>query len=371
MTEAGVIIMLGPAGSTSPEQLMAAARQAATLDLITLLRDHGIGPIVVYSSTPDDWPPPANVILSPSKTAFHFGTQLADLLTDLGWKRVAYFGGASAPLIDSATLTQIGRLLQTSHAHRRVLTNNLHSSDWLAMTDVDASLSIIRGSQRDNSLAWRLREEGSYSVQVTSPDRPATAFDLDTPSDLATIRHHPGCRPRLRQELEESRLLDPVPLPPILARLREPGTRVALIGRVAPRAWEALSRATQCWIRVFSEERGMVASERHQRGQVRSLLGKLLELQGPAAFFETMSQIVDIALIDSRVLMAHFGAYPDDADRFASDLLMTSAIKNPWLHDFTTAAANAPLPVLLGGHSIVAGGLHVISEILLEADGAN
>jgi hypothetical protein len=46
MTDAGVIIMLGPAGSTSPEQLMAAARQAATLDLITLLREHGIGPIV-------------------------------------------------------------------------------------------------------------------------------------------------------------------------------------------------------------------------------------------------------------------------------------------------------------------------------------
>jgi hypothetical protein len=43
---------------------------------------------------------------------------------------------------------------------------------------------------------------------------------------------------------------------------------------------------------------------------------------------------------------------------------MLDSITDPWLRDFTEAAANTPIPVLLGGHSSVAGGLFVLSEIL-------
>jgi len=40
------------------------------------------------------------------------------------------------------------------------------------------------------------------------------------------------------------------------------------------------------------------------------------------------------------------------------------SIADPWLRDFTTAAANAPIPVLLGGHGVVAGGLYALAEIV-------
>ena len=43
---------------------------------------------------------------------------------------------------------------------------------------------------------------------------------------------------------------------------------------------------------------------------------------------------------------------------------MADAIIDPWLCEFTQAASQAPIPIILGGHSAVAGGLYVLSEIL-------
>jgi hypothetical protein len=111
----------------------------------------------------------------------------------------------------------------------------------------------------------------------------------------------------------------------------------------------------------------MVASQRLLRGEVRSLLGELLRLQGPYAFFQLLSGMVDAAVIDSRVLMADIlKELPPTAERFASDLYLLEAIHTPWLRDFTQAAQECPIPVLLGGHNVVAGGLYALAEILGE-----
>jgi hypothetical protein len=64
------------------------------------------------------------------------------------------------------------------------------------------------------------------------------------------------------------------------------------------------------------------------------------------------------------VLLAHrFGAdeaaWPVAEDRFASDLLLTPTIDDPWLRALTTSAVNAPIPVLLGGHTLVGPGLRL------------
>jgi hypothetical protein len=108
----------------------------------------------------------------------------------------------------------------------------------------------------------------------------------------------------------------------------------------------------------------MVASERQDRGEVRSLIARLLELVGPEGFFAELARLVDAAIIDTRVLMAAAGYYPGDADRFASDLFVPDLIADPWLRDFTAAAANASIPVLLGGHGVVGGGLYALAEIV-------
>jgi len=317
---------------------------------------------------PDD----ASVIRDEDKGAFHFGRRLAGLVERYALSPVIYFGAGSAPLLDGDLFDMLHGLLHRSEYVQGsgipthiALTNNLHSSDWIGISHAQDALNIIRRAERDNSLAWMLQENWDYDVRVLSGMRPVSSMDLDTPADLAIVRLHPHCPPHLRAVLDDP-LLARVPVDRVVEVAARDGARLALVGRVSPLAWQALSKKTQAWIRAFSEERGMVASERLARGEVRSLLGKMAEMLGPEGFFAALAEVADAVIMDSRVLMAAAGHYPDDADRFASDLYMLDAIRDPWLRAFTEAAAGAPIPVLLGGHGVVAGGLYALSDIVAE-----
>jgi len=101
----------------------------------------------------------------------------------------------------------------------------------------------------------------------------------------------------------------------------------------------------------------------------RSILGELLDRDGPEALALAVSRLADAAVIDTRVLMAHrFGpaesAWPSAEDRFASDLLLDSTIADPWLRALTSSAATATAdhPILLGGHTLVNGGLRLLAQ---------
>jgi hypothetical protein len=72
--------------------------------------------------------------------------------------------------------------------------------------------------------------------------------------------------------------------------------------------------------------------------------------------------MADAACIDSRVLVAHTGSMPSREDRFNADLGRLDLIRDPVLHDLTAAAASAAIPVLLGGHALVSGGLMALVQ---------
>jgi hypothetical protein len=146
--------------------------------------------------------------------------------------------------------------------------------------------------------------------------------------------------------------------------LATPASRVFIAGRFDPAVWTAVNRATQCWLRVLSEERGMVSSGRQARGEVYSLLADHLALVGPDVFFATLSRQADAAFIDTRPLLAHHRRWPGDADRFASDLGLVAQIADEWLRDFTAAAVAAPIPIILGGHSLLAGDMFAFCDLL-------
>ena len=84
---------------------------------------------------------------------------------------------------------------------------------------------------------------------------------------------------------------------------------------------------------------------------------------GPIGLGTLLGRLGDMAIIDTRVLLAHrLGAderLAGAGDRFASDLLLHEQIADPWLRDLTAAAAAASIPVLLGGHSLVGPGLRL------------
>jgi hypothetical protein len=125
--------------------------------------------------------------------------------------------------------------------------------------------------------------------------------------------------------------------------------------------WQHLERETACRIRMLSEERGLAAAANGHRA--RSVLGFLFEALGAEPFFARIAELGDALVLDTRVLEAHLGVTPSREDRFQSDLFASEAIAEPTLRAITKAAAHAPKPVLLGGHSLVSGGLMLLNDI--------
>src|SRR5258708_2989744 len=222
--ELGAVIMVGSAGESPQEQLMLAAQRASALDLVHTLRSQGINRIIIAAPTTEWLPADLDVIRDndPVSERFHFGDRLARLIEAYHIEPLLYFGGGSAPLVDDSLSGMIVGLLDRSlHATAAsipshiVLTNNLHSSDWAAISRVDAALPIIRQASRDNSLAWLLHESGDYEVRVLAGVRPSTSMDLDTPSDLAVVARHPDLLTRLQQIVIDERL-PKIPVDPAL-----------------------------------------------------------------------------------------------------------------------------------------------------------
>ncbi len=106
----------------------------------------------------------------------------------------------------------------------------------------------------------------------------------------------------------------------------------------------------------------MQADGRVGGGEARSLVGFYLAAVGVQRFFATLAELADAAFLDSRVILAHLGLQPSRADRFLSDLGRHEDVEDPFLRELTEGAAGAAIPVALGGHSVMAGGLMALIE---------
>ena len=191
----------------------------------------------------------------------------------------------------------------------------------------------------------------------------AARFDLDTPLDLLIARRHRATGSHLDRFLENldwaSDRLDAV-----ASIMEREGGSLVIAGRVPSAAWVAVEQATQCWIRVFSEERGMRASGRQARGEVRSLIADYLRLVGVDGLFSELATLADGVILDNRVILAARGIWPSASDRYYADLLRWDSVEEPFLRRMTWAAAQAAFPVVMGGHSVVSGGLLALVETI-------
>ena len=106
----------------------------------------------------------------------------------------------------------------------------------------------------------------------------------------------------------------------------------------------------------------MKATGREARGEVRSLIGHLLEAVGPETLFAHLAGFSTAIFFDTRVLFHHLRLGLSAADRFASDLGDVDAIRNPVARAVTAAALACEAPALLGAHNIVAGGLWALTQ---------
>jgi hypothetical protein len=354
-----LIIFHGGTGNGAAETMLANARVAAARNTARSALTAGFESVIVATDDPAAFQPEqAGVLIDADRPGepFAFDTRLRSLVSRYGLQKPATMGSGSVPLLGVDEFRLVVEQLEARDP--RFVTNNFFSADLTAWTPGEA-IERCGELPRDNVLPRRLRDEAGLA-SVVLPRTTATQFDLDTPSDLAVLAICEGLAPGLAAAAapaSDAAARYRAFMPLLCDRTRQ----VVVAGRVGgSQAWQYLERETACRVRLFAEERGLATAPAGYRA--RSLLGFLVEEVGCERFFQRIAELGDGAIIDTRVIEAHLGVEPSREDRFQSDLLAWEAIEEPFLRRFTKAAAEAPIPVLLGGHSLVSGGLMAIND---------
>jgi len=353
-----LVVFHGDTGREPAERMVAAVRVAAARNSIAEALRAGFGGAIVATDNPAAFAGlgPA-VEVEADRPGRHFGflEWLAGIVRERALERPVVMGSGALPLLGADGFREVARHLEG--AAPQAVTNNFFSSDLTGWTPGGA-IERVNDAPRDNVLPRRLRDQAGIRSTVLKRTT-ATTFDLDTPADLIVLALQEGLPAPIRRALPEF----PMPIERYAAVMRvicDPQAQLVVAGRVSSAAWQYLETETACRVRLLSEERGLAAAGPGHRA--RSVLGFLLEEVGPERFFQRIAELGDAAVIDTRVLEAHLGVNPSREDRFESDLYRWKAIEDPFLREFTWAAARAPKPVLLGGHSLVSGGLMALTD---------
>ncbi len=357
-----LVIFEGGSVESPLEEEFCRIRQAFVIDLIQKSQQAGLQKIVLCTPYVDLAKRAASYGVEIELEAlgtenFHFGQRLLQVVSSRNLDRVLYMGGASAPLISSDELQYIGHLL-TDH-QRVVVANNFYSADIIGFSPGTILQGLVLPAI-DNSLPSAITQQ--TDVRFISLQRTlGLQFDVDTPGDLLVLATHPGVGIHTKQALT-SAAFDGSRCTLIKEVINDPLSELVVFGRVGALLFKYLDEGTRCRIRLYSEERGLKSLGRDVRGEVISLFGQLIESLGYSEFFQFLGQICNGALLDTRILFSHFGWNLSQSDRFYSDLGLTDKIVHPQLREFTQAAFAADIPVLLGGHSLVTGGLWALIE---------
>jgi len=356
------VIFEGSQPKSPVEEMMVRVRQAALLDNLEKMKQVPyLDGVYLYTNRPELVEPAgklgAEVLLNCTPTDnFHFGRELQAAIRQHGLERVFCLNGAGCPLITVEELNMICRKLLSREQF--VFTNNTQSVDMIAFT-VPGNIGDAELPSTDNSLAMTLRDQLGLDMELM-PHTLGLLFDIDTPADVLVLGGGPFAGPRTRAVLD-SLTLDGAKLEAAKEVLSDEYEDVALIGRVGAPIIERLNALLKLRLRVFSEERGMKSLGRIEAQEVISLLGLLLDHAGLEKFFYYLSRVARCAFIDSRVLMYHYKCDFSDRERFLSDLGLWKEIEDPWLRKFTRLAEECPVPVILGGHSLVSGSLWALT----------
>jgi hypothetical protein len=293
-----------------------------------------------------------------------FGAVLRDLARPWAGGGLVVLGSGSIPLATGADRRAL--VAAAGASAPGALTNNRYSSDVVAIACAEV-LADLPDLPSDNALPRWLAEVAGYPVAELPAWR--LRVDIDDPLDLVLLRRaRPSSALRVPASIDVSRVL--AALDRAAAIAGDPAAELVVTGRASSASIAWLERHTAARVRALIEERGLRASDPAAAATpVRprppaSVLGALLERDGPAALGDTLARLGDGALIDTRVLLAHrLGAderrWPASEDRFASDLLLHERIADPWLAALTRSAAEASIPIVLGGHTLVGPGIRL------------
>jgi len=332
------------------ERWLAEARRANAERLRGGFADAGVADVEVVAGQPD---------------GVSFGARLRGLVERLDDDEgVIVVGSGAIPLARAADFRELAAV--ATSGVRRALVNNRYSADVVAIGRSDV-LRRVPDLPGDNALPRWLEEVAAVPVADLGR-RARLQMDLDSPLDVLLSSRRAAAPGGVDATIAVERM---AALRHVAADRR---AELLVAGRTSAATLRWLERATACRIRALIEERGLRAASpaamagdegpRNARPP-RSVLGLLLDERGPGAFGTVVAELADGAAIDTRVLLAHrLGAderrWPGPEDRFASDLGLADRIDDPWLRELTASAVAAPVPILLGGHSLVGPGLRLL-----------
>jgi hypothetical protein len=284
-----------------------------------------------------------------------FGARLRALVADIGVGGLVIMGSGAVPL---ATLADLRRFVDAAaSAVPGALANNRYSADIVAIARARPVLAGLPDLAADNALPRWLAEVRGIRVDDLAR-RWRLGIDIDGPLDLVLLdgTWAAGLPPADRAVVGDR-------LAGIRTVAANPTAELVVAGRTSAPTLRWLERSTASRTRALVEERGLRTSTRGQRPPA-SVLGLLLERDGPSSLGTSLARLGDAAVVDSRVLLAHRlgpdeADWPSPEDRFASDLLLPGRIADPWLREVTAAAASASIPIVLGGHTLVGPGLRL------------
>ena len=366
-----VAVMLGGMDGGPLEQLLRRALEACALDTLhaALATGRFDRALLLADRAPALAVPPGVTVETDAEAlapgaAFQFGDRLVNAIARHRIDTLLYCGAGSAPLLDVAALDALVARLDAGTAGGAAgvcVTNNRFSADLFALAPAALLARLDPPPASDNVVPRRLRDQ--CGVEVTEPPRTLeTQYNLDSPADLIALHLSERAQPRLAAVIAEARLdLDRVRR---AARLFIDRTAEVLVaGRVSSRTWQYLESGAACRVRLLAEERGMQAAGTDADGSARSLLGQWIAEAGPGRAFGTLlPELCDAAFIDIRPALVHLGIRPSRGDRFAADLGRADAIEDARLREIVEAANASPVPVVLGGHSLVGGVIPLLNQ---------
>ncbi len=365
MATAGPALLMfcgGMSGSPTEEAFAAALRECA-LDTLEAAAASGafaklllVADATSANALAGRLPRDVEVDLDRPGEAFHFGRRLSEVVTRHALERPVYVG-CGLPLIKGDELAVVAAELM--RCEKAVVANNFFSADLIGFVP-GSVVERVTLPDNDRIVPRLLRDEGGLENRSLARTI-ANQFDLDTPGDLAILAYAGGAGPNL-QRLLDATDIDRERLDRASRLFTDRDAEVVVAGRVGTQTWQYLESETACRVRMFAEERGLQAAGRDVNGEARSLLAFHLQSVGMRRFFEELAQLGQAAFIDTRPLFAHMGLKPSRPDRFLSDAMQPEGIEDAWVREFTAAACEAPIPVVLGGSSLVASGVQLLSE---------
>ena len=353
MTEIAAVIMHAPLGNSPGEVMVEGARAASAIDLTRALYEAGIERIILVAE--DNALPRkmmecgVQVDTERGSHPFHFGRTLQGIIDKYSLDGLLYFGSGSGGLLDVDRVQTLVEFAKKEHASAAF--NNFYSCDYAVVSHAQALLPLDLPAV-DNSLGLALSDAGISCYGL--PRELATQFDIDTPTDVLLLAQS-GLGGKEMLQFAQGVSYERPGISQIMSLLHRRDAQVMIIGRVNPITWGHFEQEAACRTSVISEGRGMKSYPSSKKALIN------LE-KGTGYFFERLAHACDGAIIDTRPMLAQGGKLPPASDRFASDLLDHGSIIDPLWREFTFAASRSRVPVILGGHSLVSGGLYLLSR---------